>query len=884
MKGSVWNKWELHIHSPYTHQNNQFAGNLELYAQKIINSNIKLIGVTNYFYFEDNELENIKNAIKSQNGEVTVLGNLEFRISQKNKDGEWINIHCIFSEKLKTGEINRVISTLPLVNTTPDEKTIYCSKDSLSAASTKLEHVVIDFTALIKHLNSHLKFGVDYLIAGCPNGYGGFRPNAGEGRSLAIANEIERKCQILLARPQDREYFLNTDRYEKAIAKPVFYCSDAHKIEDIGKNYCWVKAKPTFEGLRQAIIEPDLRVQQNDSFIENTYIKPKFKTIKLGGKIFDGEDLQFDDQEIELNPNLIAIIGGRGTGKSLFLNAMNSHFNHSNTAKKTSVANVQIELDKGNGDIVEFNSRENEYSYLHVSQGDVQKFSENSSGLSNEIKKMLRISESDIDLITSQEISSNIGKYRDFVNFQEEADHNSNRINKPEYQEAIIEANKKLIETLTNPQNKTLTEQYQENQQKINKKTEYIELAKQIAFTINKSINDINAQILNLNSNSETKQKAESINGNTTLETIEKNIALCIGELDLLRKTNDEITSEFIKQGINQDVSSLLSKIEEHQQLIDRAQTKLNEIKKKDEEYRRNVNDRNKFAQAYHQHIKRQKEIIDSAFLKLKEEKETWSSEQNKLVREILTDIHIEGRINFNLVKFYSGLEDCLNKGKFRSTIDKSTRQRLEELFAVSNFDSYINLLSGHKQITVDGKEITLEDLLWKGEFFNKGGRFELLNYLYSPLSVKSYLQANANFKYKDKTVDKLSAGQRGTFYVCLKLATDPFGSPFVFDQPEDDLDNEFIMKQLVPLFRKIKKYRQVIIVTHNANLVVNTDAEQVIVANNTGDKIKYTSGAVEDGDIKTNTGIRAQICNILEGGSHAFEKRERKYGIQELT
>lgn len=73
-------------------------------------------------------------------------------------------------------------------------------------------------------------------------------------------------------------------------------------------------------------------------------------------------------------------------------------------------------------------------------------------------------------------------------------------------------------------------------------------------------------------------------------------------------------------------------------------------------------------------------------------------------------------------------------------------------------------------------------------------------------------------------------------------------------------------------------------IVTHNANLVVNTDAEQIIVAENQGENIRYKSGSVEDGSIKENKGIKADICNILEGGSAAFEKRERKYGIQELS
>ena len=91
-----------------------------------------------------------------------------------------------------------------------------------------------------------------------------------------------------------------------------------------------------------------------------------------------------------------------------------------------------------------------------------------------------------------------------------------------------------------------------------------------------------------------------------------------------------------------------------------------------------------------------------------------------------------------------------------------------------------------------------------------------------------------------------------------FKASTNLLIKPFVFDQPEDDLDNDFIMNSLVPIFKKIKKYRQVIIVTHNANLVVNADAEQVIVAKNEDEVLSYESGAIE------NPAIKEQICKIL--------------------
>jgi predicted ATPase len=107
-----------------------------------------------------------------------------------------------------------------------------------------------------------------------------------------------------------------------------------------------------------------------------------------------------------------------------------------------------------------------------------------------------------------------------------------------------------------------------------------------------------------------------------------------------------------------------------------------------------------------------------------------------------------------------------------------------------------------------------------------------------------------------------------------LKLATESFSTPFIFDQPEDDLDNEFIIDHLLPIFREIKKYRQVIIATHNANLVVNADSEQVIIATNRDEILTYDAGSLE------NPTIRTRICDILEGGEKAFLKREKRYGI----
>ena len=120
---------------------------------------------------------------------------------------------------------------------------------------------------------------------------------------------------------------------------------------------------------------------------------------------------------------------------------------------------------------------------------------------------------------------------------------------------------------------------------------------------------------------------------------------------------------------------------------------------------------------------------------------------------------------------------------------------------------------------------------------------------------------------------------------------------PILIDQPEDDLDNRSIFDELIPFIRKKKKERQIIVVTHNANIVIGADAEEVIIANQHGQnspnkakRFEYRSGSIEndttiqkpdgttEGGILNEQGIQQHICDILEGGIRAFELRKQKY------
>lgn len=551
--------------------------------------------------------------------------------------------------------------------------------------------------------------------------------------------------------------------------------------------------------------------------------------------------------------------------------------------RQISVENLSITLNQGGafGKEIEFDDLTSDaYSYLHVSQGDIHNFSKNPNSLSHEIKRMLGIREEEFDSVTTQELSENLGAYRDFIDFWLTTDQNGQPINTPEYQKTIIDRNTQLISTLTSDQNKSLIARYQENTSQINSKANFITTSNELKALIERTLKQINERISDYNSLADANIKIIQIDAGNALLGLAENIESANQASERLKSSNDEIKAEFAKQGINQDISSLLSKVNEYQYSIDQAKQKLTEINDRTERYHTLIKKRAELSATYDIYVEQNRMSIDSAFGALQQTNPEWSEEQNKIVQDILKSINISGEILFDDERFYSGLEQCINKGKFRSSAEKTTRQKLEETFNVSDRHSLFKLLTGQKIILLNGEPSSIEDFFWKDEYFNQGGRYELMNYLFSPRSIKNYLYVNAEFTYKGRPVNKLSVGQRGTFYVCLKLATDPFGSPFVFDQPEDDLDNEFIVSELVPLFKSIKKYRQVIIVTHNANLVVNSDAEQILVANNDGELISYSCGALEDGDVKNGDGIKAMVCRILEGGHTAFENREKKYGI----
>jgi hypothetical protein len=144
------------------------------------------------------------------------------------------------------------------------------------------------------------------------------------------------------------------------------------------------------------------------------------------------------------------------------------------------------------------------------------------------------------------------------------------------------------------------------------------------------------------------------------------------------------------------------------------------------------------------------------------------------------------------------------------------------------------------------------------------------------------HISVRYGISYDGVDIQNLSPGTRGIVLLLLYLALDDVDDrPLIIDQPEENLDPKSVFDELVPLFVTAKTKRQVIMVTHNANLVINTDADQIIIADAGAHPthglpmISYVAGGLEDAV------IRKAVCDILEGGEDAFRERARRLRVR---
>lgn len=148
--------------------------------------------------------------------------------------------------------------------------------------------------------------------------------------------------------------------------------------------------------------------------------------------------------------------------------------------------------------------------------------------------------------------------------------------------------------------------------------------------------------------------------------------------------------------------------------------------------------------------------------------------------------------------------------------------------------------------------------------------KFEFYNYLFG----LDYIGVSFKLKMGGRSLEELSPGERGIVLLIFYLALSKNNTPIIIDQPEDNLDNQSVYNKLVPCICAAKKKRQVIIVTHNPNIAVACDAEQIIYCHMDKNQyaVTYEAGAIENQEVKKH------VVDVLEGTMPAFNLRKKKY------
>ncbi|MEY8686707.1 TrlF family AAA-like ATPase [Bacteroides sp. AN502(2024)] len=886
-KGSEWRIWDLHIHTPGTAKNDQY-GNDEAawnaFINKIeANTNVAVLGVTDYFSIENYLYLKQKQAEGRLNGK-TLLANVELRITPVTQQETPINIHVIFNPELSTDVIEREFfrclkfrykgydyscvknDLIELGKAFKNDNSI----DNEYARKEGIRQFNISFQELQQILQKQsLK---PHIVVAVSNSNKDGNSGIQHSSMQATRIEIYRMSDIIFSgNPNDVNFFLGRGKLDVmsvidtyGSVKPCITGSDAHSLSNVNifpnERITWIKADPTFEGLKQIIYEPEGRVciqKENPAFnIEKCPFTRIY--IPTSTKVFvNEEDISFAPQELPLNSNLVSIIGGRGTGKSVLINYIAAAFH-----KQTQSDNFNL-----NSDIVisrqasisekakDFKVADNpNVPFMYIAQSQIKDLVQNKDRFSRNIRETIGVTdEYSISPEFLSRVETSINEYFRIIKII-----NANNTTPQEKREIIGNEIKKysdFITNITSEQNKKKLESYKNRVGKFSQFNSWIDSLQQLVANIDRFTIETNENISTWNElfKSQKVDIPPIDTSNTKGYIRESLIPLLVAARQRIQKEIADTKDEF--KDYKGDLATLLSNVSVYQNKVSELSKQIETIGIEEAKYQAITSDvfRNLGVEIKN-NIESYAKLIEQKWNEFKGNDVSIDPKKKQLLDLILQEnLNVSVDIHFDSCKMYNLL---LEKLDGRSYNDEKIR-RILNIETLDNFYDFISQTTDHNIFSRDIKD----DL--------RGRLLELFFKRYT-----QFISHDVNVTLAGKSITKLSFGQQGTIYLRLQIAANMFSETIIYDQPEDDLDNSFITSELISIFKTIKQYRQIIIVSHNANLVVNSDSEQVIIAQNEDGQLKYMSGSLEDPDINN------EVCQILEGGRFAFEKRERKYRI----
>lgn len=911
-RGSQWRKWDLHFHTPssYDYSNNNVTN--EDIINSLVNRGIDVVAITDHHVIDINRIKALQ-AIGAPKG-VTVLPGIEFLSDAKGN--EPIHFIGIFSEECNIDFIWKQIESKTAISRIEGENKpvneVYCH--------------LLDTISEVKRLGGLVTI------------HAGKKSNGIENITNSLPHSIAQKVDIAeavdvfeLGKEKDQTDYSDIvipflkNKINKHI--PLIICSDNHNIEEYKvKQNLWIKADPTFEGLKQVIYEPEARVKIQAN-------EPDFKDDRLIiDKIrFICSDQKFTTKPIYLNRNLNVIIGGKSSGKSILLyNIANTLLADKNFLEKEGLSNkynfrgsdssFNFEVTTAGGFSQLLFRDSTEKSVLpeikYIPQNYLVKLAEpNQNRKGAALNKIVR------DLINEDNESRVI--YDDFISLVKSYDRKReiiieryfqlrDRIGslrnslaakaKKEILEQSIMTNTKKVEELNKSaglKNEEIA-LYNELQVKLEMQTSTLAAVVNDFRRINELLGETRESLLLLNDKKNlVRSSLENLQMKEIFDSNYLNLEGIIADLNKFA-----VMFEIIKDvegksklKIKSPINDLINHIQSEKRGLSDQLLPFNRNEDIKESIRAISDSIMQDKKVLHEIAQLTKELSENEAALSQEKdnlfnlyKDTFAAYEDVIaaLKNRTADLEndgllITGIVKFNFTKFQSKLEDVS---------DGRSASYNEFDFLFKPVDSLC--------------DFNLEDLLKSiGEMFDS--IVEKENYVLNrkadkktavKLLLDDYFFDYWQIVYKGDKLGEMSAGKASFVILMLIVGLSKSKSPILIDQPEDNLDNRSISADLVEYLRNKKLERQIILVTHNPNVVVNADAENVIVANQKGQgeilsnspyQFDYINGSLEnsfnkgddfDGDILESMGIREHIAEIVEGGKEAFKNREKKYGF----
>jgi len=715
LKGSEWRKWDLHVHTPFSYLNTQFGNDFDEYVRqlfkKTIEKNIAAIGITDYFtiegykklkqdyleneeklkeLFTEDEIEKIK--------QILILPNIEFRLN-KLVGSKRINYHVIFSNELPIEDIeDNFLREIKFIYEgapqTEDEKRPL-TKHNLEMLGQKLreEHeqfqsksdveigmtnAVVDDTDIARILaNKKSIFDGKYLLL-VPSD-GDLSRVSWDSQDHNVRKVIIQKADGLFAsNPNTIKWGLGKDYStpeefikEFKSLKPCIWGSDAHDFDKLfepdERRYTWIKADPTFEGLRQITYEPEERVRIQEQNPEFEVDKPYFSSIVISGDIsvFEGERVTLKKQIIPLNKNLVTIIGGRGTGKSLLVNYLAHMIGYKFKEKNFNFVddvNFKVEYAKNNNEtpeVVTFSpEKQAELDAIFIEQNKLKKLTDEKQ-VADEIKKLLSLEKLQFNNKLDEEITVLLREIEEIKGWFKKENEQGEKINDREFNENKLEKYEKLLSTITTEKNKEKLQKYTENIKQIRHYEDIIEELNALRLKLEGVKTELNFSVENINKllPNDLQIKLTPVAFATQLNEIDNIKDFIENYRKIKEQENKKIKSDFEQEGFRGDLTTLLQNAEKYQREIEEINKRLKLIGRKEKLLKEKLDLRKELGKKLREEYERQKQIIEEAWHSIFSRIE--NPEHKNVVEKILSNrgIEITGQIKFDLHKFNEKLQ-----------------------------------------------------------------------------------------------------------------------------------------------------------------------------------------------------------------------------------